>query len=283
MKTVGGGIGFMQGRLSPLIDGKIQAFPWPYWRGEFPLAASLRLSCMEWTVDQDRILENPLMTADGRDEIRGLSALHGIKIPSLTGDCFMQAPFWKASGSSRTELTCQFEAILLACADAGISLIVVPLVDNGALKSVEEQSILENALLKFMPILQQHDLAVVFESDFPPRRLAQFIAGLPEGRFGINFDIGNSASLGWDPEEEIPVLARRIMNVHVKDRVLGGTTVPLGQGSANLPKVFSLLGAAGYEGNFILQTARAADGDHVGAIRRYREFVERQLSGHHES
>ena len=27
-------VGFMQGRLSPMVDGKIQAFPWGHWQEE---------------------------------------------------------------------------------------------------------------------------------------------------------------------------------------------------------------------------------------------------------
>ena len=45
-------------------------------------------------------------------------------------------------------------------------------------------------------------------------------------------DIGNSASLGLNPLDEFEAFGDRILNVHVKDRVLGGTTVPLGLGNA---------------------------------------------------
>ena len=41
-------IGFMQGRLSAMVDGKIQAFPWSEWREEFPRAHALGLSRIEW-------------------------------------------------------------------------------------------------------------------------------------------------------------------------------------------------------------------------------------------
>ncbi len=64
-----------------------------------------------------------------------------------------------------------------------------------------------------------------------------------------------------------------IMNVHVKDRRLGGTTVPLGDGAANFESVFTALKRAGYTANFILQTARASDGDHVGVLCRYRDMT----------
>jgi len=30
-------IGFMQGRLSPQVNGKIQAFPWSHWQSELPI------------------------------------------------------------------------------------------------------------------------------------------------------------------------------------------------------------------------------------------------------
>jgi hexulose-6-phosphate isomerase len=114
---------------------------------------------------------------------------------------------------------------------------------------------------------------VAFECDLEPERLAAFIARFPADSFGVNFDIGNSASLGWDPGIEIPAIGPRIINVHVKDRVRGGTTVPLGQGNADFPRVFRLLAQQGYGGFFILQTARAADGDHAGALARYRQLV----------
>jgi hexulose-6-phosphate isomerase len=274
-------IGFMQGRLSPLIDEKIQAFPWGFWEAEFALAAGIGLSCMEWTLDHERIFENPFMTAPGRALIRELSAAHGIEIPSLTGDFCMQAPFWKTSGREQQELVGIFEKVLLSCAEAGIELLVVPLVDNGALDNPAERTVLERQLFEFQPLLRQHGLKIAFESDLPPASLAAFIDGFPAELFGINFDIGNSASLGWDPVEEIPLLAPRIVNVHVKDRVLGGTTVALGSGAADLPKVFSLLRAVQYGGNFILQTARAADGTHVETIGRYRKFVATQIGGAH--
>ena len=48
-------IGFMQGRLSPIVGGMVQAFPWSAWREEFPAAETAGLSLMEWTLDQDRL------------------------------------------------------------------------------------------------------------------------------------------------------------------------------------------------------------------------------------
>ncbi|MBI5329720.1 MAG: sugar phosphate isomerase/epimerase [Betaproteobacteria bacterium] len=273
-------IGFMQGRLSPLVNGRIQAFPWDDWRAEFPAAAKIGLNRMEWTLDQERLYENPLMTPSGQEEIRGLCRQHGFAIPSLTGDCFMQAPFWKANGQACADLQRDFLAIGRACAQAGIRMMVVPLVDNGRLDTPEQEDLLVSFLLEQRPFLTQHGLEVIFESDYSPAELARFIARLPADWFGINYDIGNSAALGFDPAEEFAAYGERIVNVHVKDRLLGGTTVPLGTGNADFDTVFSALAKAGYAGNYIMQTARAGDGDHAGALTQYRQLIEGWIDRH---
>ena len=84
----------MQGRLSPLVRGQIQAFPWEDWRAEFPLAQADGWRLIEWTLDYEGLYDNPLMTPDGRAEIRSLAQEYGLAIPSLTGDFFMQRPFF---------------------------------------------------------------------------------------------------------------------------------------------------------------------------------------------
>lgn len=266
-------LGFMQGRLSPLVDGKIQAFPWGSWQQEFPAAQGLGLGVMEWTLDQDRLYQNPLLTPEGQQEIRKLCQVYRMAIPSLTGDCFMQAPFWKATGQERTALEVDFLAIARACATVGIQMIVVPLVDNGRLDEAAQEDAVVEFMLEQADLFRALGLRIIFESDFIPTELARFIARLPAGGFGINYDIGNSAALGFNPVEEFAAYADRIVNVHVKDRILGGTTVPLGTGNADFPTVFGLLRKAGYAGCMIMQTARKDD-DHVGALRQYKAMID---------
>jgi len=270
-------IGFMQGRLCERVDGKIQAFPWRDWKNEFPAAAAIDLHLVEWTLDQERLYENPLLTADGQESIRGLCKQYDISISSLTGDCFMQAPFWKTSGQAQTDLQSDFLAIGRACAAVGIRMMVVPLVDNGRLETVEQEDVLTDFLLAQQPFLIEHQLQVIFESDFTPPELARFIARLPAERFGINYDIGNSAALGFNPAEEFAAYGARVVNVHVKDRVLGGTTVPLTTGCADFDAVFSALAQQNYQGNFILQTARAADSNHSEVLGSYRDMTQQWM------
>jgi len=267
-------IGFMQGRLSPQIGGKIQAFPWPCWQQEFPAARDLGLEMMEWTLDQEDLYLNPLLTSTGQQEIRSLCFAHRLSIPSLTGDCFMQAPFWKATGQGKADLEADFVAITRACSEVGISMIVVPLVDNGRLENDQQEQTLFAFMHDHAELFRELHLHIIFESDLAPEPLAIFIRQLPDDVFGINYDIGNSAALGFKPEEEFAAYGNRIVNVHIKDRNLGGSSVPLGAGNANFPHIFNLLNKLSYGGNLILQTARTADGDHAGALRRYIIQVE---------
>jgi hexulose-6-phosphate isomerase len=267
-------IGFMQGRLSPQVDGKIQAFPWEWWRDEFPAAEKIGIRLMEWTLDHDRLAENPLMTAQGQAEIKALSQRHNVRIVSLTGDIFMQMPFWRVTGAEREQRLREFEAVAEACAAIGIRFIVVPLVDNGAMTTPDEETCVIGEFGKRAAWLKARGLAVVFECDYPAQKLADFIAKFPEQQFGVNYDIGNSAALGYDSAEEIAAYFPRILNVHIKDRKLHGATVPLGTGNARLGDTIANLVQRGYRGFYILQTARAADGDHAGVLAKYRDMAE---------
>ena len=266
-------IGFMQGRLSSKVNGKIQAFPWESWKKEFEIAYSCGFSIMEWTLDQDRLYENPIMSEVGQKAIKEHAQKYEISIPSLTGDCFLQAPFYKGNGKNKDILIQDLNNIIAACGLLGIKNIVFPLVDNGSLKSKEQEIALKDGLALVDSILQQYEMKIVFESDFPPGRLMDFISNFTPECYGINYDIGNSAGLGYNPEEEIEAYGNRILNVHVKDRLLHGTTVPLGSGNADIPKVLKILNTINYSGNYVLQTARAKDTNHKGVLCGYRDQV----------
>ncbi len=265
-------LGFMQGRLSPPVDGRIQAFPRDHWREEFASAEAIGFTMMEWTLDQDGLDQNPLLTRDGRAEIRVLSSRHGVRVPSLTGDCFMQAPLWKASTDERDKLESTFFSVIEACSDLGIEIAVVPLVDSGAIVDATQEAVLLQFMTDHCDRFQELGVTIAFESDYAPDQLCKLIRKLPTSGFGFNYDIGNSAALGYDPALEIDAYGERIVNVHIKDRLAGGATVPLGTGAAQLERAVSLLLDQGYRGNFVLQTARADD-DHHGLLSRYRDMT----------
>lgn len=273
-------IGFMQGRLVDQIEGRIQAFPVERWRDEFPTAQKLGLHWLEWTLDAEGLEDNPFCTVAGREEIQKLSHRYDLKVGTLTGDCLMQRPFWKAECKELSKRLQELDLVLEGAAGLGVRHVVVPLVDNGRLDSAEQESLLIAELMARAGFLRENGVGIVFESDFSPKPLAAFIAKLPADVFGINYDIGNSASLGFDPFLEFALYGSRVYNVHMKDRVLGGTTVPLGTGDANFDAVFENLARYQYSGLVILQTARAQDGNHAGILARYIDKTQNLMECH---
>jgi len=261
-------IGYIQGRLVDQIDGKIQAFPEKTWRDEFPIAKRVGLGLIEWTLDDHQLKKNPFCTSFGQKEILTLSHQFSIGMDSVTGDCFMQAPFWKSTGSEQAQLLSKLDLVIQSCLALKVKYIVVPLVDNGHLENAKQHNELYRLLMDRIEMLRISGVCIAFESDFPPDKLRDFISTYPADCFGVNYDIGNSASLGFDPEKEMNAYAPRIINVHVKDRKLGGTTVPLGSGAAKVKEVFNGLKDVQYRGNFILQTARAVNCSHEEALVR---------------
>ena len=75
----GGRVGIMQGRLCPMVGGRIQAFPAAEWREEFGRAAAIGLSSIEW-IFETPMEENPLWSDSGVEEILRLKDSTGVGV-----------------------------------------------------------------------------------------------------------------------------------------------------------------------------------------------------------
>ena len=62
-------------------------------------------------------------------------------------------------------------------------------------------------------------------------------------------------------------------------RLPEGHSENLTEGDADFKRIFKGLNDLGYEGNFILQTARALDGNHSEIIKNYQKFVREEFFG----
>lgn len=248
-------IGFMQGRLSPQLLSRMQTFPAGYWREELYLAAKLGFSHVEWTVDSPTISINPILDPEGRIQIRSECARHKIELTSVTCDFFMENPLWDSNFESLTLLRNTFEKLFQATDNLGPLCLVVPLVDNSRLRNLSDFDLVVNFLFECK--LEKYPIIVAFESSTQPKYFAESIRSLPKNLFGITLDIGNSTSLGFDCSEELSLFDKRIVNVHLKDRLLNGSSVPFGTGDTNFREYLKLLRQTGYAGNLILQSYRS--------------------------
>ncbi len=269
----------MQGRLAPPENNAIQAFPRASWREEFPRAAAAGLDAIEWIHDTYGADANPILTAEGRAEMRGLIAAHGIEVRSLCADWFMDNPFVRCSDDEKRERVAHLNELLQNVDAVGVTRMVLPLVDNSTMENDTEQEDVRAVLRDVAPTAREAGIELHLETDLGPADFAAFLDGLPEDIIKVNFDSGNSSGLGYPPDEEFAAWGARLGSVHIKDRVLGGTTMPLGEGSCDFAAVFAGLNALGYDGDIVLQVARGEDGGEVELARRNRAFVEAGLAG----
>jgi hexulose-6-phosphate isomerase len=263
----------MQGRLSPLVAGRIQAFPAGYWQDEFAIASYSGIAKMEWTIDSIDFNKNPIVTKLGQIEINDLKGKYNIEIPSVTCDYFMENPPWK---NSDVDVSSDIKRIIKGMNLINSNTLVIPLVDNSSLKSVPHIDL--SFFLDLQQILSANKVKIAFEMDLDPEQTANYIKQFPRENFGINYDIGNSAALGYDPSGEIDAYGDRIINIHVKDRRFGLSTVRLGDGDADFKTVTRLLSELKYQGNYILQTARSKDESHLDELNRNIDYFEKYLN-----
>jgi hexulose-6-phosphate isomerase len=248
-------IGIMQGRLSPRIDGKIQAYPANTWQKEFEIAKEIGYSAIEWIVESP-VEMNALMTDSGKVEIKKVIFSTGVRIDYVCADIFMQQPLVRMTETEKSQNKEFLTGILKNAKEVGAIGIEIPFVDNSSIKNEQEKQEFIDAMEVAFKLAKVLDLKISLETDLPPTVFKELLEKIGLEYVLANYDIGNSASLGFDPIEELEAYGNKILNVHVKDRKLGGTTVPLGTGSADIQGVFQKLNEIGYSGGITMQAAR---------------------------
>lgn len=270
-------IGIMQGRLVPPEADRLQCFPRKGWRSEFALARAAGLDAIEWIYDLFGEDMNPLLTDSGICEMKALSQEQGVAVVSLCADYFMERPLLRSTAGELSENIARLEWLLTRCGMVRIERMVLPFVEESSIGSKEDENRLVSILQHVLPRAQENKVELHLETSLAPIPFARLLEHIPSSAVKVNYDCGNSSSLGYDPAAEFAAYGSRIGSVHIKDRMRGGGTVPLGSGSADLAGVFSGLTTAGYRGDFILQVARGAPNQEVEWARQNRAFVVEQL------
>jgi L-ribulose-5-phosphate 3-epimerase len=255
----------MQGRLLPPEPGRFQAFPPDRWQEELALAARAGVSGVEFIYEVYGEDRNPLATDAGATELRRAGADSGVAVESLCADWFMDRPLVDEGGAADPAAVAKLEELLGRADAAGICRIVVPFIDTAALAT--GAAVAQAARILAEAAAEAAGAELHVESSLPPAELGAMVRDIDSPRVRINYDTGNSASLGYDHEEEFACYGELVGSVHVKDRVRGGGTVPLGEGDADLPGVFARLAERRWDRPLVLQIARALNGDEVAWTR----------------
>jgi hexulose-6-phosphate isomerase len=274
---MGNQIGVMQGRLLPPGKNRIQSFPTEHWQQEFIAASRLSLDCIEFIFDGKEIRNHPLLTGTGREEIRYLMNRYGIRVNSVCADYFMRHPLHAGNKVRIPETIRIFSDLLIGCASLGMKIIVLPCVDASRIKNNQDISLLRYNLKGLLKIAERLDLWIALETDLPPEDVRSLLGLIGSDAIRINYDTGNSASLGYDPVRELSQYGAWICDVHIKDRLLGGSTVPLGTGDTRFEAFFPALREADYQGQIILQAAREETGSEGATVRGQIAFLKHYL------
>jgi hexulose-6-phosphate isomerase len=269
-------LGIMHGRLSPPENGRFQSFPSLSWRDEFPRAAEAGLKAIEWIWEAYGADVNPLATDPGIEEIKRLSGRHGVAVRSVCADYFMDFPLVRAADDCKRRRDA-LAWLIQRCGLAGITRIVIPFVDASRMETAKDQAEAQATLRSVLPAAEAAGVELHLETDLGPEAFAGFLAELDHPFIRVNYDSGNSASLGYPPLDEFRAYGTRVGSVHIKDRVLGGKTVPLGTGSTDFAGLIQGLRDVRYGGDFVLQAARGTPGDEVAWSRDNRLFVEARV------
>jgi hexulose-6-phosphate isomerase len=263
----------MQGRLSKPSTGKIQEFPEATWEKEFELASKIGLKIIEWTLDYTNFKFNPLFNHKSQDKLNLVKNKYSVNVPSITLDCFVEAPFYKRNELTGMESNIEdFIWILKNLAPEDVKILVLPIVaESGTFEKNHLESLVK-CLTTIEDVLAISKKKIALECEFDLESIGILLNKLNPEYFGINFDMGNSAALGHNPKEEFDVYNHRILNIHIKDRVLNGPSVELGQGAVNFKEIAELIRNQPYLGDMILQAARNPNVEESDLIVSYLDF-----------
>jgi len=266
-------LGVMQGRLSPAMGQKIQAYPEGTWRDEFTTAKSLGLSFIEWVVDEN--LDNNALLYEGH-EVKRACIEFGVSVPIVCFDALIDlfpesGKFWASDVLNEALIK-----ILEVAAIVGVVLIELPFVDKASAQYHLQEKEALGWLRDVAKLAAANTVKVGLETDLSARLQIELLAKIDSSNVTLNYDTGNSAFLGLSPEEELPLLRPLISNVHLKDRVRSGRSVPLGTGLADIPLALSLIRPFGHDLFFTLQAARGSD--FIMAVRTAADYFTSCLS-----
>ena len=265
----------MQGRLLPKFQGRYQAHPAGYWKKEFQIAQHIGLDCIEFILDFNNVEENPLLKAGGIDEIKTIVEKTGVMIQTICADFLMEAPI-HSEDNAVSERSQQIMSRLLNSAEAlRVTDVVIPCVDNSSLNGQDAADLFVQQLFPLVKIAEEKKINLSLETDLPPKPFVELLERFNSDRVTVNYDIGNSAALGYDPVEELNAYGTRITDIHIKDRLLNGGPVILGDGGADFISFFNKLLEVNYKGPFIMQAYRDDEG--VEVFKKQLEWIKPYL------
>jgi L-ribulose-5-phosphate 3-epimerase len=260
--------GIMQGRLSP-PGARPQSFPFDSWQTEFRRAQAYGFDLIEWLFAAADYERNPIWTQAGLADIQQCITATGVSVTSICADYFVDHQILRVPPGERRRHLQVLNELIERAAQLKAPVIVLPVLEAGELREAADDAILLDSLMEPLSLAHSRGVTLALESNTPADRYLNLIRQAAAPALSICFDTGNRVAHGLDIVADIHLLAPHVSEVHIKDRLLKGPNVPLGEGAAPLHGFLEAVTSGPFSGPFILETTVGDD---------YESHAKRNLS-----
>lgn len=246
--------GIVQGRLVEQSSSVfIQSFPIG-WREEFRDAKELGVSHIEWI--------------DGAPYVCGLLSPYVFTLSDLkqlpdelpiSAVCCDWMPGAHSRLNSEIVSGRLLDETMRNVERLGIKKIVLPMLENASMLALWDPNVqkFSSEVENIRRLALAHpNIRISIESDLTHVGVAEMMRRLKGLNVGVTFDTGNLTKLGYDLNKHIDSYGDLIDNIHVKDCKVGGSTVELGTGDADLSVLKRLANSSNVD-HVTFQTARS--------------------------
>ncbi len=263
----------VQGRALPQSDESLQSFPFN-WPDEFPLIQQLGFDGIEWIYDKKSEFTNPILDLNESQKIKSISKKYHVSLENIVFDWFIPHSLFRKDEISLKNKIKKLVDLIEKSQNIGFKQIIFPLLEKNAINNSNDMELFLKIFSDdILSILNLNKIEIHFETSLPPISELEFISKLDHNQTKICFDMGNSASMGYDPTDVLNNIAPYLGSVHIKDRLLHGGSVPLGDGDVDFSKVFSILNEINFSGYFSLQAYREKNFNNIELLKNYLMFI----------
>ena len=263
----------VQGRALPQSDESLQSFPFN-WSDEFPLIQQLGFDGIEWIYDKKSEFTNPILDSEESQKIKSISKKFNVSLENIVFDWFITNSLFRKDEISLKNKIKKLVDLIEKSQNIGFKQIIFPLLEENAINNSNDMDIFLKIFSDdILSVLNLNKIEIHFETSLPPISELEFISKLDHNQTKICFDMGNSASMGYDPADVLNSIAPYLGTVHIKDRLLDGNSVPLGEGAVDFSKVFSILNEINFSGYFSFQAYRDKNSNNTELLSLYQKFI----------
>jgi len=241
------------------LDGVLSGKEGLTWEQDYQRGAKLGFAGIELGVGKD-YAQSELWNPEGRKRLRGFAQAAGIETPSICLHSYWHFSFAANDEAVRAQACQLAQEGAIAAQQVGARDILIPFTnpDNVPAETARERWIA--GVKKAAPAAEQSGVVFCLENvEVPfadkPEDIIAIVDAIGAPAVQVYYDPGNAVRSGNDPLHAIPLLNKRIAQVHVKE--IKGKYI--GEGIVPWPQIIQALRDIDYKGWLMLETDATDD------------------------